>query len=182
MRMRMTIVLLVILCLFGLSCAPLPAHADEQWSGNKYLAVCDNIHGKPKDECLVYLWGYLSGFYMTKSLFLSAAHFDVTNEAVISKANPPPCFPEGTTMPQLYDVLIDYLHAHPENRQNNIGLLLWIALSKAWPCNATVPPEKVDDKLALRSYIDAMDLQPKSMCLGSLCFYWKQEAHAPTPP
>lgn len=45
------------------------------------------------------------------------------------------CMPAHVLMPQLHDVVIAYLEAHPETRHHAAADLVGVALLRAFPCN-----------------------------------------------
>ena len=89
-------------------------------SGNRLLDICDQSHSA---LCI----GYIAGIADAMGTSLA----DGSHPAV---AGWQACFPQGVSGGQVRDVAINYLQAHPEQRQLSAASLVAHALSEAFPC------------------------------------------------
>ncbi|MDX1922445.1 MAG: Rap1a/Tai family immunity protein [Alphaproteobacteria bacterium] len=179
--MRIITASVLFVAFIAISSLPNHASADDGPTGNKYFSTCENSRGAEKDACMVFLGGYIQGFYIGKAISLSIASDENVGDTW-STSDPPPCPPHDTKTQQAYDVLMNYLRAHPESRQADLSTLTWIALSQAWPCKSPFEVKNANDKDALRGILASMKLRPQPLCIGSFCMFWKSTAQLPSKP
>lgn len=179
--MRLFPLLFIFIVFIVLGSQKLLAKADDEPTGNSFLSACDDARGASRDACHTFLAGFLQGFYTSRAILLSTAA-ENPETASWFKSNLPPCVPEGSKTDQAYDIVINYLRAHPESRQNNLALLIWLSLSQAWPCGAPIQVDSANDKEALRKALLAIKARPEPLCIGALCMYFRSEEHSAAKP
>lgn len=99
-------------------------HAFADMTGNdleEYMRAYENtsntnIYNSPRDFIK-------NGIYMG---FINGINYE-TNGVIF-------CSPKHTINNQFYNVVTNYLKAHPENLTDSAGSLVEKALSEAWPC------------------------------------------------
>lgn len=127
--MKALIALLILVC-------SLPASAE--LDGNFMVRAChlavDHENGQRLSEdesidelsCVSYISGYLDALHFVSLLGKSDIAF---------------CLPQGSlSVPQAERVYVKFLDSHPEQLQENAGMLLGLSLVVAFPCRA--PPQK----------------------------------------
>ena len=92
--------------------------------GNGLLKVCTSDRNVDSDICFGYIIGAADGL-------------DLMNDQVKKKCNRRRsfCYPSGVAFGQINDVVINYLKANPDKRQDDSALLVEMALNQAWPCS-----------------------------------------------
>jgi hypothetical protein len=50
------------------------------------------------------------------------------------------CLQDGPNLLQYYDVTVNYLRAKPEQRHEEVAVLMFFAWQEAWPCPAKPQP------------------------------------------
>ncbi|MGC5781758.1 Rap1a/Tai family immunity protein [Methylobacterium sp. NFXW15] len=91
-------------------------------NGNKIYEWCQQPKGSLLREAVsAYLSGSLDTLVMSKN-----QQYEI-------------CIPEGVTIPQTRDVFCNYLDRHPEIRQRTAPVVLYQAISEAWPCKSAKP-------------------------------------------
>jgi hypothetical protein len=80
----------------------------------------------------------LLGFCTSKSPVGCDAYISGVADAIAAggPGKAPACIPDGVTGVQLRDVMVKYLKAHPESRQQKAGTLTVRALGQAFPCKS----------------------------------------------
>jgi|SRR6516225_3585067 hypothetical protein len=118
---------------------PAFADNDKYMTGNKYANMCPtteapkppaNAKGKSATEDYVdkiFYWnqclGYVLGYYDAV-----AAWQDVSEDTA------PVCTPSGVTAQQMHEVLLKFIKANPQSRQEPLTHLALMAYAQAWPC------------------------------------------------
>ena len=101
-----------------------PALAQSDPSANYMLPHCrdwiDRVPTKPADTALA---GICAG------TVAAALHYSTLLEAPYKS-----CPPKGTTNGQAIEVVVRYLEAHPEVRDQDFRMLTLSALRTTWPC------------------------------------------------
>lgn len=92
-------------------------------TGNDLLAECQGDY-IAQAQCTRYVAGVVDGLSM---------------EAYIHRYRDL-CLPPKLTQAQLRDVTVKYMVAHPEERKKGAAGVVWLAVTKAYPCPK--PPAK----------------------------------------
>jgi hypothetical protein len=87
-------------------------------TGNGLLEACTSIP-EMQIACIEYVSGVADG--------ASAVQREARSRSV--------CIPRDAQLGQMKDVVVNYLQAHPEIRQNHSGELVLDALQRAFPCS-----------------------------------------------
>lgn len=90
-------------------------------SGNDLLRMCE---AASRAEC----YGYVQGVSDVGNLL-----------PVLSKSPLPFCTPDNVTVRQVADIVVKFLVAHPESRNQGAAGLTWVALAQAFPCSEGGP-------------------------------------------
>jgi Rap1a immunity proteins len=87
-------------------------------NGNKLLALCEGDHAMPTD-CIAYIEGVADDWRFMNYL---------------SDPDTPVCAADAVGN-QLRDAVVNYLKAHPENRDDPAAALITDAITEAWHCS-----------------------------------------------
>jgi hypothetical protein len=122
MRRVALAVMIVVLTASRVSVAQQPT--TDFSKGNGLLKVCSSDRTVDSDICLGYIVGAADGL-------------DLMNDQVKKKCNRSRsfCYPSGVAFGQIRDVVINYLKANPDKRQDDSALLVELAMNQAWPCS-----------------------------------------------
>ena len=140
-RLLLLGVLLVLLC----SCVTAFADNSIDGTGNQLVQSCNDANAQANNQNWYYCVGYVTGIVNGATFFSAdATRFDTKNlpDADLEihvKAITNMCIPDDVIHKQLGLVVAKYLHDHPEKLNELDVVLIWNALSEAWPC---VPPKK----------------------------------------
>lgn len=96
------------------------AHA---FSGDDLTRVCTDKDKTREALCV----GYVSGVSETLTSVLQTSGI---------------CAPDSVSLGKLITVVVDYVNAHPEERQGSAVPLVWSALVDAWPCPGMKTPSR----------------------------------------
>lgn len=106
-------------------------------TGNDLLQQCT---GGELGYCLGYITGVHDG--MLAGGIASIRHLapELKNDEALSQFDKAVsyCLPNGATKLQVRDVVTDFLKANPTSRHNDATLLIWVALSNAFPCQPAI--------------------------------------------
>lgn len=98
-----------------------PAHADApKVDGNYMYSMCSAGDQLDSFGCLEFVAGWVEG---------------MTTQAAIDNTHPPFCIPSRILYVQFRDIFVNYLAAHPEQRQYLATSLLTFSISQAFPCS-----------------------------------------------
>jgi hypothetical protein len=92
--------------------------ADRFFDGNRLYALCTSPDYIEQAECV----GYAEG---TIDLM----------EWIREMGNRPPCVPHGVVGREIRDIVVDYIHDHPDRRPAVASVLVLDALDWAWKCH-----------------------------------------------
>jgi hypothetical protein len=81
-------------------------------TGNTLLALCQSANPYDRSACVAYSTGVTDTLSNFKKI----------------------CPPVGDTAQQVSDIIVNYLVAHPESRQNPAPWLAYAAFLAVWPC------------------------------------------------
>jgi hypothetical protein len=101
-----------------------PAPADAGfYSGNALFEVCtiertNTAYFEKTYECVAYIAGAVDAFNTTRE---------------VNKLKS--CIPANVTINRLKNVTVDFLSAHPADRDKSASALVFAATRKAWPCS-----------------------------------------------
>jgi len=98
--------------------AAVPGNTLNEWCGSK--------GGSSEVACLVFLHGYIEGYYIA-TLIKEIERRGGTKEEEI-------CLPDGWTIKQVQLVVRKYLAQNPEELHIDAGRIVLWALTKAFPC------------------------------------------------
>jgi hypothetical protein len=87
-------------------------------NGNKLLALCEGDTGG-RTDCIAYLEGVVDGWRFVNYL---------------ADPDTPVCAADAVGN-QLRDVVVNYLKAHPEHRDDPAAALVTDAITEAWHCS-----------------------------------------------
>jgi Ssp1 endopeptidase immunity protein Rap1a len=90
-----------------------------QGDGNKLLAICEGDNDKERGVCMVYIEGVTDEWRFVNYL---------------TEPDKPVCAADAVGK-QLRDVVVNYLKAHPENRNDPAAALITDAITDAWHCS-----------------------------------------------
>src|SRR5438552_1325590 len=99
------------------------------YTGNEMLPSCKRNALSAKTSREVYQWGQCMG--MIDMLFQLG---DALQPLLRF------CSPQGSTLGQALDVVVQYLERTPATRHLNFVILAQVALQDAWPCANKNPP------------------------------------------
>lgn len=91
-----------------------PAPRIMYYTGNALYELCE----RNEAACTTYIQGVSDG--------ISATTFGTSRDVAY-------CIPAGSTAKQVHDVVLQYLAAHPADRNELASALIALALSEAWP-------------------------------------------------
>lgn len=94
---------------------PMQQMPTDIWTGNGFLANCDERNGNPGNYWLCA--GYIQGFLGRDSL-----------------SKPSVCLPPEANNKQIYDVVVEHIRSNPAERHEPISVLVFVSLAKAFPC------------------------------------------------
>lgn len=113
-----------------------PSHADSETSplttGNGFLDFCRN------DSNRLLCTGFMNGFHtgaMNASLVISMREAGTYEE--YKKKYKPYCAPDAANAEQLLDIALEHMKNNPQDRHNQTGLLIIVALRRAFPCSSS---------------------------------------------
>jgi hypothetical protein len=113
----------VFLALVVAVCVALPAMSQDVARGNRFYALCGDAVGQTADPGRIVCLAYVKGLYDMAGYLQPASKAGLV------------CAPDGVTMDQYLDILLNYLRDNPERRQTLTAELMWEAASKAYPCS-----------------------------------------------
>jgi hypothetical protein len=123
--MRRKLVCAFMAILAGFIAPPLVAPANAYFlDGDELMNHCSATVADERFDpalCVTYIMGAYDGF-----MFQRLAR------------NDPRCTPRNLTAGQLREVVVEYLLAHPDNRQMDASALVWNAILAEWPACGTV--------------------------------------------
>ncbi len=128
--------IVLLFTLLIVSLLPYAAHSQQRMTGMKLLDECqlaikESNQVPPADwvdvgHCIGYLQGYWSAWQI----------WSLANKESGGKLRSPACIPDGVTTGEIVRVVVKYLKDHPNKLHEDAGILVFWALSGAYPCSA----------------------------------------------
>jgi hypothetical protein len=88
---------------------------------NDLYARCTSADGSTGDEvCNAYINGVVNGIF---------------TDQIANEQHTPVCIPDGTTTPQVRDIVVRFLRDHPEGRSIKPGSVIGELLIEQFPCH-----------------------------------------------
>lgn len=100
---------------------PPPGYISQFWTGELMLNVCRGKDPGSVAQCLAYTKGAADLFSAVSAIPGSIGGYRV-------------CIPGAVSAFQVRDVVVQYLEAHPVDRDTSAAYSVVRALSAAWPC------------------------------------------------
>lgn len=115
----------------------LPSRAQDQPkdTGMELQRDCQEVIAKQRTDQdranAIHCLGYVAGVAFTMSMWEGIAkHNQVGVEQV------PACLPQNATAGEYVRVVLHYIDEHPNDLHQSYGVLVYVALAKAYPCPA----------------------------------------------
>lgn len=127
----------------ALSLPILRAKADSSstaYTGEQLIDSCNQLNFEHKntawDFCAMYVEAASSGTLFGAALgYAKGSGHNAPSDLVVSILDI--CMPENTTIEQYALVVTKYLHDHPAELNEPAAVLIYEAISQAWPCSKT---------------------------------------------
>lgn len=99
-------------------------------TGNELLAECTSGEGADWAKC----YGYIEGVNDAIRFSVIVSRMRGTPSEGISAILPYYCIPDGVTMGQAADIIVQHLRATPEDRHKNAAGYVYSAFIDTFPC------------------------------------------------